>query len=117
MPQQDPNIRRGETHGWTLYVIRLKANVRTDRRFRERNPDLKLRRPCVYVGMTYLSAEERFEQHKTGIHSARIARRFGKHVMLSECRVTGPMSRQRAQKKEAALADGLGNRGFGVWCN
>jgi len=110
--------RRGEVDGWTLYVIKLKRPVLKDRRFRERNDaTYKRGKPCVYVGLTYLDAEERFKQHVDGVHSARIVRRFGKHLIKSAGSTLGAMTRASAEKKEAALAKQLRSRGWGVWSN
>ena len=102
---------------YTIYVIRLKNRVINDPRFRQRNAQYILKNPCVYVGMTYLSAEERYEQHKNGIHSARIVRNYHRDLMNSECRRTRPITQRRALKREAALAQNLRERGWGVWSN
>ena len=103
--------------GWNLYVIRLKKSILTNRRFMSRNPDYMPGRPCVYVGLSFHAPSERLAQHLSGTRSASIVRRFGKNLVPSECRVIGPMSRQRAQNKEAALAERLRTRGFAVWSN
>ena len=105
------------THGWTLYVIDLKKNVIRDTRFAAANPEYISGKPCVYVGVTYLTADERFEQHMNGIHSARIVRNYGKHVRSRDCRILRAMTRARAEKKEAAYAARLRKRGWGVWSN
>ena len=65
-----------------LYVIRLDDAVVRDRRFRERNPDYRLRgfglfrKPCVYVGQTWHNPEVRFQQHKDGYKASRIVKRW-----------------------------------------
>ncbi len=110
--------RRGEVDGWTLYVIKLKRPVLKDRRFKERNDaTYKRGKPCVYVGLTYLDAEEMFKQQMDGVHSARIVRRFGKQLMEREGRNLRAMTRAGAQKKESALAKRLRSRVWGVWSN
>src|SRR5687767_2747344 len=107
----------GEKNGWTVYVIALKKSVLKDRRFREANPNWQDNPPCVYVGLTFRSAAERFKQHKAGIHSARIVRKYGKHVRMRDCKCLRPMSRKRAERHEATRARMLRERGFAVWSN
>ena len=43
---------------------------------RERNPNRRLDKPCLYVGYTVHTPEERFAQHKNGVHDAPIVRAF-----------------------------------------
>lgn len=110
--------RRGETDGWTLYVVRLKRPVLKNRKFKKRNAaTYKEGKPCVYVGLTYLDAEERVKQHIDGVHPSPIVRKFGKHLIERECQKLRAMTRGRAQKKEAALAEQLRKRGWGAWSN
>ena len=107
----------GEANGWTVYVIALKKTVLNDPRFREANPHWQDNPPCVYVGLTFRTADERFEQHKMGIHSARIVRKFGKHVRAKDCKCLRPMSRKTAEKHEAKHAQLFREKGFAVWSN
>lgn len=107
----------GETNGWTVYVIALKKTVLNDRRFREANPNWEDNPGCVYVGLTFLSAAERFQQHKDGIHSARLVRKHGKHVRNKDCKCLRAMSRKRAQTHEATRARRMREKGFAVWSN
>jgi hypothetical protein len=103
--------------GWTLYVIDLRKSVLLVPRFARANPAYELGRPCVYVGLTCRSAQERFNQHLVGIHDAPIARKYGRRVRERECRCLREMTRQRAEKKEAAYAERLRSLGWGVWSN
>ena len=102
---------------WILYVIDLKKTVRRLNRFRAANPEYIPGKPCVYVGVTWLTAQQRFDQHKNGIHSARIVRAYGSHVRTRDCRILRIMTRARAEKKESAYAARLRKRGWGVWSN
>jgi hypothetical protein len=102
---------------YTIYVIRLKRTVLDDGRFIERNPEYVAGKPCVYVGMTYLTCDARLEQHKAGIHSARIVKKFGKSCIHRLCRRTKPISRRHGLKREAKLAASLKEKGWGVWSN
>jgi hypothetical protein len=110
--------RNGEKDGWNLYVIELKRSVLKDRRFWKHNEATHIKgKPCVYVGLTCHDPEHRFNQHKESIKSARIARKFGKALMTKEGRKLRPMTRKRAQRKEAALAERLRAKCWGVWSN
>ena len=62
---------------YRVYVIELDRAVMHIRAFRERNPDARADKPCVYVGSTWLEPQKRFEQHKAGVKANRFARKFG----------------------------------------
>lgn len=109
--------RRGKTHGWTLYVIDLKKTVLERTPFADANPNYTERKPCVYVGLTAKTAEERYKEHKAGIRDGRFVKRYGKRVRVSDCRCLRSMTRKRAEKKERAMASRLRDRGWGVWSN
>jgi hypothetical protein len=70
---------------------------------------------AYYVGMTGLTPEQRFENHKRGVKAARIVRRFGQRLVPRLYVHLNPMPYQRAQFMEAALADSLRKRGFVVY--
>jgi hypothetical protein len=110
-------MMKSTEHGWTLYVIDLKKSVLGRQSFKAANPDYVAGKPCVYVGVTYLTAQERFEQHMNGIRSSRIVRVYGKHVRVKDCRILLTMTRAHAEKKEAAYAARLRARGWGAWSN
>jgi predicted GIY-YIG superfamily endonuclease len=68
-----------------------------------------------YVGMTGLSPERRFENHKKGIKAARVVRRFGERLVPKLYAHLNPMPYARAQEMEAILADSLRKRGYRVF--
>jgi hypothetical protein len=68
-----------------------------------------------YVGMTGLSPEQRFQNHKTGIKSARVVRTFGERLVPKLYAHLNPMPYEKAKLMEAALADSLRKRGFQVF--
>jgi hypothetical protein len=45
------------------------------------NPNRKPTKPSVYVGMTGLPVEQRFEYHKKGQKSAWVVRKYGLRLM------------------------------------
>jgi hypothetical protein len=102
---------------WVVYVIDLNPAVLSRSKFVAANPEYQPGKPCVYVGLTSLSAEERFQQHMSGVHSARIVRTYGTAVIHRECRRLRQMTRARAEKKEIARALALRKRGWAVWSN
>jgi predicted GIY-YIG superfamily endonuclease len=68
-----------------------------------------------YVGMTGLSPEERFENHKRGYKSAAVVARCGERLVPKLYEHLNPMSYAKAVEMEAALADSLRKRGFVVF--
>lgn len=68
-----------------------------------------------YVGMTGLSPEQRFENHKNGIKSARVVTRCGERLVPRLYAHLNPMPFEKAQRMEVALAEGLRKRGFLVY--
>ena len=68
-----------------------------------------------YVGMTGLSPERRLENHKQGIKSAGVVRRFGERLVPRLYAHLNPMSYAQAVEMEVALADSLRKRGYTVF--
>jgi predicted GIY-YIG superfamily endonuclease len=68
-----------------------------------------------YVGMTGLTPERRFENHKTGVKAARVVRRFGERLVPRLYHHLNPMTYERAKEMEGLLADSLRKRGYVVY--
>jgi hypothetical protein len=68
-----------------------------------------------YVGMTGLSPEQRFANHKQGIKAARVVRAFGERLVPKLYAHLNPMPYEKARQMEAWLADSLRKRGFVVF--
>ena len=68
-----------------------------------------------YVGMTWLTPEERFANHKAGIKAAGVVKRFGVRLVPRLYAHLNPMPYEKAVRMEAALADSLRKRGFQVF--
>ena len=68
-----------------------------------------------YVGMTGLTPEERFHNHKAGVKAARVVRKYGEHLVPKLYAHLNPMPYKKAQFMESALADSLRKRGFAVF--
>ena len=98
-----------------VYVVELATDVMYESRFRKSNPDYAPGKPCVYVGMTGLDPDVRFDKHKAGIQANRYVREYGLRLLpeLYEC--YNPMPYAGACEMEVELAIGLRERGYGVW--
>ena len=70
---------------------------------------------AYYVGMTGLTPEQRFQNHKQGIKSAGVVRRFGERLVPRLYAHLNPMPYAKALEMEAILADSLRKRGFVVY--
>src|SRR5262245_8811944 len=68
-----------------------------------------------YVGMTGLSPEQRFENHKLGVKAARIVRKCGERLVPKLYEHLNPMPYAKAKAMEVMLADSLRKRGFTVF--
>ena len=104
--------RRDHYH---VYVIELSKDVLYENRFRKANPDYVVGKPCVYVGMTGLDPDLRFDKHKAGIQSNRFAREYGLRLLPQLYAVYNPMPYDGARDMEVELAIGLRDEGYGVW--
>jgi hypothetical protein len=102
-------------HHHSVYVIELDHAVLSERRFREANPEHDPGKPCVYVGMTGLTPEERFERHRAGIQDAPFVRDYGVRLRPRLYARYNPMSYADACIMETALAETLRKRGYAVW--
>ncbi|MBT4435936.1 MAG: hypothetical protein HOD00_00185 [Gemmatimonadales bacterium] len=103
---------------YRLYVARLKPQVLENRRYREANPHYIPGKPCVYVGATGRTRDERFEQHKTGYKANRFVKRFGTVLFEWAFSNTGEFERWAdAVVAEEALAARYRSMGWAVWQN
>jgi hypothetical protein len=67
------------------------------------------------VGMTGLSPEQRFHNHKNGIKAAGVVRRFGERLVPKLYAHLNPMPYAKAAAMETMLADSLRKRGYVVF--
>jgi predicted GIY-YIG superfamily endonuclease len=72
-------------------------------------------RAGYYVGMTGLTPEQRFENHKAGIKAARVVRRCGVRLVPKLYAHLNPMSFAEAVAMEMRLAEELRGRGYQVF--
>jgi hypothetical protein len=100
---------------YSVYVIELSKEVLGEARFIRCNPDYRDGKPCVYVGMTGLDPDLRFDKHKAGIQSNRYVQRFGLRLLPDLYEAYNPMSYGVAQATEVDVGIALREAGFGVW--
>ncbi len=108
----DPIPRRQHYH---VYVVELSDEVWNIARFRKSNPDYTLGKPFVYVGMTGLDPDLRFDKHKAGIQSNSYVRRFGLRLLPGLYTMYNPMPYDGARDMEVELGIALREAGYGVW--
>jgi hypothetical protein len=75
----------------------------------------KIRGNAYYVGMTGISPEERFLNHKRGIKSSRWVKRYGVALLREFYAHFKPMKEERALQMEEQLAEKLLGEGFEVF--
>ena len=72
-------------------------------------------RAGYYVGMTGLTPEQRFANHKQGIKAARIVKRCGERLVPRLYAHLNPMPFAKAVAMEVFLAESLRKRGYRVY--
>jgi hypothetical protein len=98
-----------------VYVVELDDRVWNHPRFRRANPDWKLGKPFVYVGMTGLDPDVRFDKHMAGIQSNVFVRNYGLRLLPALYERYNPMPYQAAREMEVELGIHLRSAGYGVW--
>ena len=104
--------RQGKYH---VYVIELDDRVWKSAKFRRCNPDYTMGKPFVYVGMTGLDPDTRFDKHKAGIQANTYVTDYGLHLLPELYEKLNPMPRVAAIAMEVELAITLQKMGYGVW--
>jgi len=102
-------------HHHNVYVVELSPEVLQHARFRRANPDYDATKPCVYVGMTGLDPDLRFDKHKAGIQSNRYVMEYGLRLLPDLYEDFNPMSYDEACEREVEIGIDLREAGFGVW--
>lgn len=98
-----------------IYVIELSKDVLYEAKFKKCNPGYIAGKPCVYVGMTGLDPDARFDKHKAGIQSNRYVKQYGLRLWPDLYEAYNPMSYEDAQNMEVELGITLREAGFGIW--
>ena len=98
-----------------VYVIELSPDVLQESKFKKNNPGYVTGKPCVYVGMTGLNPDLRFDKHKAGIQASRYVTQYGLRLLPDLYEGFNPMSYDEAVDKEIEVGIDLRSAGFGVW--
>lgn len=106
--------RRPRLHH-SVYVIELSKEVLLIARFRKNNPGYLEGKPCVYVGMTGLDPDLRFDKHKAGIQANAYVQKYGLRLLPDLYEGFNPMAYAAAVDKEIEVGIDLRSAGFGVW--
>ena len=104
----------GQTFHHSVYVIFLDPSVLRHPSVLRLNPNRKPTKPSVYVGMTGLPVEQRFENHKKGQKSAWVVRKYGLRLMPELFGFLNPMPFEAAAQMEKDLAEDLRADGYTV---
>ena len=98
-----------------VYVVELDLKVLQKKKFADRNPDYQNGKAAFYVGMTGLSPEERFENHKAGRRANKYVMAYGVKLRPDIYQQYNPMPYKQAVAIEVALAADLRREGHAVW--
>jgi len=98
----------------SVYVILLDPGVLKHPSIQRVNPARDPSKPCVYVGMTGLPIDHRFENHKAGYKSAWVVEKYGLRLMPELYEHLNPMPYDAAAQMETELADELRAAGYTV---
>jgi predicted GIY-YIG superfamily endonuclease len=101
-------------HHHHVYVVLLNAAVSKVRKVLAENPKRDRKKPCVYVGMTGLTPEERFANHKAGTKAAWVVTRYGLRLLPELYQHLNPMPFEAAVEMEKDLAEDLRRAGYTV---
>jgi|SRR3954447_6403150 len=97
-----------------VYVILLDGQAANHPSIVRANPKRDARKPCVYVGMSGLPPEHRFENHKNGYKAAWVVEKYGIRLMPELYEHLNPMPYEAALQMELELAEDLRNEGYTV---
>jgi predicted GIY-YIG superfamily endonuclease len=114
-PAKPKAAKPPRTHHYHVYVIELDDRVWNSGKFRRCNPEYVMGKPFVYVGMTGLDPDTRFDKHKAGIQANSFVTDYGLRLLPALYEKYNPMPYQVAKEMEVELAIALQAKGLGVW--
>lgn len=103
-----------QTFHHNVYVTLLDNAVAKHPSILRQNPRRQPLKACVYVGMTGISVDQRFENHKHGYKSAWVVRKYGVRLMPELYEHLNPMPFDAAAQMEMELAEDLRPEGYTV---
>ncbi len=105
---------KAEKFHHNVYVILLDPAAAQHRSVLRVNPKRDPALPCVYVGMTGLPVEHRFENHKHGYKAAWVVEKYGVRLLPELYEHLNPMPFEAAVQMEMDLAADLRAAGYTV---
>jgi len=114
LKRKKPALQNKEPFHHNVYVILLKDAVAKHSSILRVNPRRDPLKPCVYVGMTGIPVDHRFENHKYGYKSAWVVRKYGVRLMPELYEHLNPMPFEAAVQMETELAEDLRAAGYTV---
>ena len=100
----------------SVYVIEMDPAIMEKKDFSEANPNRDPEKPCLYVGMTSKTPEERFEVHKSeDIKRSRKVHKYGIRLLPHLYEHINPLTWAEAVEMEKDLAEALRSQGYAVW--
>lgn len=106
-PKQQPNHH-------SVYVVLLDPAAGRLRDVRAANPKRDPKKPCIYAGITGLTPEDRFANHKSGTKAASVVERYGLRLLLELYEHLNPMPFEAAAQMEMDLAEDLRRAGYTI---
>jgi hypothetical protein len=104
----------GDKFHHNVYVILLDPKAARHPTILRMNPKRDPKKPCVYVGMSGLLPEHRFENHKHGYKAAWVVEKYGVRLLPELYEHLNPMPYDAALQMELELAEDLRNEGYTV---
>jgi len=114
LKRKKPAFQKEEDFHHNVYVVLLSDAVAKHRSILQLNPKRNQLKPCVYVGMTGIPVDHRFENHKNGYKSAWVVRKYGLRLLPELYEHLNPMPFEAAVQMEAELAEDLRTAGYTV---
>jgi hypothetical protein len=109
-----PQTSKEQKFHHSVYVVLLDDAVAKHPSILRVNPMRDPLKPCVYVGMTGLPVDHRFENHKNGYKSAWVVKKYGVRLMPELYEHLNPMPFEAAAQMEIELAEDLRAQGYTV---
>lgn len=107
-----------------VYIIELNPAFAETEKAQQANPDARSDKPCIYIGSSSKTPEERFNEHmnkkrnKKGPLFSRVAFRYRIRLIPWLYYKYNPMkTREEAERKEKELTEELNKQGYTVWSN
>jgi hypothetical protein len=102
----------GDHHN--VYVVLLDPAAAGIRKILLANPARDQSKPILYVGLTGLTPEERFANHKLGIKCSSLVKQFGIRLLPELYKHLNPMPYEAAAQMEKDLTEDLRRAGYTV---